>query len=136
MKTIGVLHLQRRAFTLVELTLIILVMMTLMGAGLMVSGLPKKTMLGREASEKLRTVYTAQRLYLSDNPLRPVSALTNAMLIPYLPDRATAMPTVKSLTGTTLAIKVNVFPPVVDNGAGVPYDPSGNSKDSLWDVGE
>ena len=136
MKTIGTSHHRLQAFTLVELTVVILVMMTLIAAGLMVSGMPKKAMLGRDACETLRTVYTAQRLYLSDNPLVAVSSLTGTMLIPYLPDRATVMPTVKSLTGTTLTIKVNVFPPVVNNGSDAAYDPSGNSKDSLWDVGE
>ena len=136
MKMIGASHPRLGAFTLVELTVVILVMMTLIAAGLMVSKGPQKTLLGREAGETLRTVYTAQRLYLSDHPLVAVSSLTGAMLIPYLPDRATAMPTVKSLTGTTLNIKVNVFPPVVNNGSDAAYDPSGNSKDSLWDVGE
>jgi type II secretory pathway pseudopilin PulG len=125
-----------QAFTLVELTVVIMVMMVLITVGLSVSGASKKSLLAREASESLRTVYTAQRLYLSDNPLAPISSLTPELLIPYLPDKAAAIPTVKSLTGTTLKIKLNVFPPVVNNGSDAAYDPSGNSKDSLWDVGE
>ena len=125
-----------QAFTLVEMTVVIMVMMALITVGFSVSGASKKSMLAREASEALRTVYTAQRLYLSDNPLAPISSLTSDMLIPYLPDKAAAIPTVKSLTGATLAIKLNVFPPVVNNGSDAAYDPSGNSKDSLWDVGE
>jgi type II secretory pathway pseudopilin PulG len=129
---------QPQAFTLVELTLVILVMMTLIGTGLMVSNGSKNAMLAREASETLRTVYTAQRLYLSDNPLVSVSSLgeKEETLILYLPNRATAMPTVKALNGSILKIKFTVFPPVIDNGTGGSYDPSGNSKDSLWDVGE
>lgn len=125
-----------QAFTLVEMTVVIMVMMALITVGLSVSGGSKKAMLAREASESLRTVYTAQRLYLSDNPLAPISSLTPELLLPYLPNQATAIPTVKSLTGTTLKIKLNVFPPVVNNGSDAAYDPSGNSKDSLWDVGE
>ena len=121
---------------MVELTVVILIMMTLVGTSIMASGGYKKAMLAREATEALRTVFTAQRLYLSDNPLVSVSSLTSTALIPYLPNRATAIPTVKSLNGTTLAIKFTVFPPVINNGSGGTYDPSGNPKDSLWDVGE
>ena len=129
-------RLRLRAFTLVELTVVIMILLALAGIGLYGSGAIKTWRLGREASEVLRSVYTAQRLYLSDNPTVAVTALTDELLIPYLPNRAAAMPTVKSLTGTTLTIKVTVFPPVVNNGSGVAYDPSGSTKDSLWDVGE
>jgi len=127
---------RRGAFTLVEMTLVILILMILIAVGFQVANMSKTTRLGRQASEALRTVYTAQRLFLADNPATPVTSLTNALLIPYLPNRATTMPTVESLTGSTLTIKVTTFPPVVDSGGGVTYDPSGNSKDSLWDVGE
>ncbi|MCX6880033.1 MAG: type II secretion system protein [Verrucomicrobia bacterium] len=129
-------HLRLRAFTLLEMTIVIMVMLALISTGLFVSGSIQTWQRGREASEVLRGVYTAQRLYLSDNPTTAVTSLTNALLIPYLANQATTMPTVKSLTGGTLNIKVTVFPPVVDNGSGVAYDPSGNPKDSLWDVGE
>lgn len=124
-----------RGFTLLELTIVIMVLLALIGIGLYASGSVKNWQLGRQASENLRSVYTAQRLYLSDNPTVAVSALTNELLIPYLPNKAAAMPTVKSLTGATLTIKVTVFPPVVTS-SGVVYDPSGSSTDSLWDVGE
>lgn len=136
MKTIRKSRCRVRAFTLLELTVVIMVMLALAGTAFMVTGSSKKVTLGREAAEALRSVYTAQRLYLSDNPLTAVSSLTAEMLIRYLPNRATAIPTVTSLTGTTLTIKVNVFPPVINNGSGGTYDPSGNTKDSLWDVGE
>lgn len=125
-----------RAFTLVELSLVICILLALIGASFGVTRMSKKAQLGREAAETLRTVFTAQRLYLADHPATPVSTLTSAMLIPYLPSHATTMPTVKSLAGGTLSINVTVFPPVVNDGSGSAYDPSGNSKDSLWDVGE
>ncbi len=124
------------AFTLLEMTIVIMVLLALIGIGLF-SGNPINTWrLGRDAGESLRCAYTAQKLYLSDNPLVEVTSLTNHLLIPYLPNKATSMPTVTSLTGATLSIKITVFPPVVDNGSGGAYDPSQSSTDSLWDVGE
>lgn len=126
----------RQAFTLVELTLVIAIMLMLVGIGFSVSGTSRRTLLGREAGEALRSVYTAQRLYLSDYPLQSVATLDPDKLVLYLPNRLTKIPTVKSLTGATLNIKFTVFPPVVVDAGGVTYDPSGNSKDSHWDVGE
>jgi prepilin-type N-terminal cleavage/methylation domain-containing protein len=123
-------------FTLIELTVVIVVLLSLMQTGFFVSRKINEWKLGRDAAETLRTVYTAQRLYLADNPTVSVNSLTATLLIPYLPNQATTIPTVKSLTGADLPIIVNVYPPVVNDGSGVAYDPSGNSKDSLWDVGE
>ena len=126
----------KRAFTLLEMTIVILVLLALMRTGMFVSKKMSDWKLGREASETLRSVYSAQRMYLADNPTVSVSTLTSAMLIPYLPSQASTMPTVKSLTGATLSILVNVSPPVINAGSGVTYDPSEGTKDSLWDVGE
>lgn len=123
-------------FTLVEMTIVMMILLTLVGVGFYSAGSIKDWRLGREASENLRTVHAAQRLCLSDNPTVAVSALTPALVIPYLPNQATSLPTVQSLTGATLSIKVDVFPPIVNNGSGGVYDPSGSRKDSLWDVGE
>lgn len=136
MKPTRVFNPQRRAFTLVEMALVIGILLALIAVSFSVAKMSKSTQLGREAAETLRTVFTAQRLYLADHPATQVSSLTDAMLIPHLPSHATTMPTVKSLTGATLSIKITVFPPVVNDGGGAVYDPSGNSKDSLWDVGE
>jgi prepilin-type N-terminal cleavage/methylation domain-containing protein len=123
-------------FTLVEMTIVMMILLTLVGVGFYSANSIKDWRLGRDASEKLRTVHTAQRLCLSDNPTLAVSALTPVLVIPYLPNQATSIPTVESLTGATLAIKVDVFPPIINNGSGGFYDPSGSRKDSLWDVGE
>lgn len=123
-------------FTLLEMSMVILVMLTLVSAGLFTNRKMTSWRLGREAGETLRTVYSAQRLFLSDNPTRTVTSIVAADIIPYLPSGATALPTVKSLTGTNLSIIVNVTPPVVNAGTGTTYDPSGSSNDSLWDVGE
>lgn len=126
----------RGGFTLIEMTLVIFLLIALISMGVMSSGGIKDWQAGKTASETLRSVYTAQRTYLADNPTAPLSSLTNAKLLNYLPTRETVFPTIKDLTGTTRSIIVTVSPPVVNNGAGVAYDPSGNPKDSLWDVGE
>jgi len=123
-------------FTLVEMTVVIMVLMTLLGTGLFVSKQYGNWQLGRAASEELRTVYAAQRMYLADNPTAVVANITASQIIPYLPTRATTMPRVTSLTGASLNIRVNVTPPNINDGSGGVYDPSGNAKDSLWDVGQ
>ena len=122
--------------TLLEMTIVILVLLVLMSTGMVITTQYKKWQLGRTASETLRNVYSAQRLYLSDNPTVSVADITAADLIPYLTNRETAIPTVVSLTGTQLTIKVNVSPPVINDGSDGTYDPSGQPLDSLWDVGQ
>lgn len=126
----------RNGFTLVEMTVVIMVMMTLLGTGMFVSKQYGNWQLGRLAAEELRSVYAAQRMYLADNPTTIVANITSAQIIPYLPSRAAAIPTVKSLTGATLSIRVTVTPPNLNNGSGGVYDPSGSTTDSLWDVGQ
>jgi prepilin-type N-terminal cleavage/methylation domain-containing protein len=130
----------KRGFTLLEMTVVILVLLALMKIGLFTSTKMDEWKLGRAASETLRGVYAAQRMYLADNPTTAPSALTDTLLLPYMANNSggtlTAMPTIKSLTGSTLGILVNVAPPVINAGSGVTYDPSGSNKDSLWDVGE
>lgn len=130
----------KNGFTLLELSVVILVLLTLLGAGLGTTDAYRKWGLAREASEKLRSVYVAQRTYLADNPTRSVEDLTPGLLIPYIPNSTGAMPTTKSLTGSTLNVRVNESPPywTATNGgvAGARYDPSGTTTDSLWDVGE
>ena len=136
MKTSHRHHSTKRAVTLLEMTIVIMVLIALIGSGLFVSRKMDDWKLGRTASETLREVYSAQRMYLSDFPTADVSAISTANIIPYLRTGATSLPTVKSLTGTELSIIVNQSPPVINAGSGVVYDPSGNNRDSLWDVGE
>ena len=127
---------RRSAFTLLEMTVVIMVLLALVKVGLFASSALDKYKLGRIACESLRSVYTAQRMYLADNPTASVTDLTSALLIPYMPNGATTIPTVKSLTGATLTVILTVSPPVINAGSGVTYDPSGSNLDSLWDVGE
>lgn len=126
----------RRAFTLLEMTVVILVLISLISTGVMVNKKMDEWKLGRDAGETLRAVFYAQRTFLADNPTRAVGAITATDIVPYLPNNATQLPTVQSLTGANLNIMVNVSPPVINSGSGVAYDPSGSNRDSLWDVGE
>jgi prepilin-type N-terminal cleavage/methylation domain-containing protein len=130
----------KKAFTLLEMTIVIMVLLALTKIGLFTSAKMDEWKLGRAASETLRGAYAAQRMYLADNPTTAPSALTDALVLPYMANNATGaltvMPKVKSLTGASLGILVNVSPPVINAGTGVAYDPSGSNKDSLWDVGE
>ena len=135
----------KKGLTLLEMTIVILVLLALTRIGLFTSTKMDEWKLGRAASETLRSVYSAQRMYLADNPMTQVADLTEAMLIPYLPNRnpAAAAPatlvaafeTVKPLKGAALTFNIVVSPPQFTQG-GVQYDPSGGATDSLWDVGE
>jgi prepilin-type N-terminal cleavage/methylation domain-containing protein len=136
MKTSHRHHSTKRAFTLLEMTIVIMVLLTLMGSGLFVSRKMDDWKLGRTASETLRDVYSAQRMYLADHPTAAVAAITPAEVLPYLRTAAATLPTVKSLEGNELNILVNESPPVINAGTGEIYDPSGSNRDSLWDVGE
>ena len=126
----------RMGFTLIEMSIVIFLLIALMSTGFFFSNAISTWKAGREGSEILRSVYVAQRTYLADNPTTPVGSLTQAKLLPYLPDKADTFPQVKGLDGTMRSIKVTVSPPVVLEAGGGIYDPSGSSSDSLWDVGE
>ncbi len=136
MKTSHRLRNHRRAFTLVEMTIVILVVLALTRIGFVSSKKMSDWKAGSSASQTLRAVHTAQRLYLADNPTASVAAITSVEIIPYLPTNAAVMPTVQSLSNTTLSIIVNQSPPIINAGSGTRYDPSGSFTDALWDVGE
>lgn len=124
------------AFTLLEMTVVIMVLLALIRIGFVSTKKMTEWKLGRAASETLRSVYAAQRMYLADNPTTLVSSLTSALILPYMPNNVAVMPTVTSLSGTSLSIIVTVSPPIINSGNGVAYDPSGSTTDSLWDVGK
>jgi hypothetical protein len=82
-------------------------------------------------------------MYLSDNPSTPVANLTQAELLPYLPNglvngqlNPLAWPTLPSVNGQAPTIDCTQFPPVAVLGNVKPYDPSGSTTDGLWDVGQ
>lgn len=129
-----------RGFTLIEMSIVIFVLLALMTSGFFVNNVVGQWKLGRDASETLRTAYVAQRTYLADNPTVPLTSITPAMLLPYLPNNPATFPTAKSLESATLYPRVNVSPPYMTTTSGgisgTRYDPSQTTSDSLWDVGE
>jgi type II secretory pathway pseudopilin PulG len=133
----------KQALTLLEMTIVIMILLSLVTVGLSGISMMDRWKLGRAASEDLRSVYSAQRMYLADNPTTLVVNLTEAMLIPYLPNRGTVAPVslmaafrpIKSLEGVILGFNITTSPPTYTKGDG-PYDPSGSPTDSLWDVGQ
>ena len=142
MKTSRRITSSTKGFTLLELSMVMLVLLSLIGIGLYSSRKMDENRLAREATETLRTVYTAQRMFLADNPTTLVTNITASNLLPYIAGNPTSLPKVTSLTGASLGIMVNVSPPRINAGSGVIYDPSGDPNDAktftdgLWDVGE
>lgn len=126
----------RNGFTLLEMTVVIMVILALIGMTSFGGGAVEKWRKGRDASETLRGVYVAQRTYLADNPTAALSSLTETKLKPYLPDNSSTFPKITGLDGTLRSVNVNLSPPVVKDTNNTTYDPSGSLKDSLWDVGE
>ena len=136
-----------QGFTLLEMTIVILVMLALVGIGVFSSRKMDEWRMGRAAAEVLRAVHTAQRMYLADNPTTLVTNLNEAMLIPYLPNVSSPVPaTLVAALGTTrsmgssptaLAFSFNVanVTPFFTL-SGLRYDPSGSFTDLLWDVGQ
>ncbi len=125
---------RRRGLSLVEITLVIGLMLGL--AGIVAYSVSSVTdwRKGRDASEKLRSVYLAQKTFLADQPSKSYATFTASELIPYLPGRPGAMPTQTAMTGQTLTVDVQVMPPIFRLGTAA-YDPSGSTSDGLWDVG-
>ena len=120
-------------FTLIELTVTIAVILVLAGIVGINVGPYTAYRDGRIAGEALRSVKAAQLLYLADNPSTPITTLTQAILLPYLPNGAwPALPSVGTQTPTILC---NQFPPVATLGT-TAYDPSPTTTDGLWDVGK
>ena len=121
------------AFTLVEMSVVIAVILLLAGAAASLSIKPYLAYRdGRAAGEMVRSVKAAQLMYLSDNPSTQVANLTQALLLPYMPNGA--WPTLPLVNNVQPTINCTVFPPVaVLNGN--PYDPSPSTTDGLWDVG-
>jgi hypothetical protein len=118
------------------MSVVIGVLLALMSTGLYFNNKISDWKAAKEASETLRSVYAAQRMFLADNPTTAVTAITEAQLLPYMSNKPSTIPTITSLENKELDIKITVSPPVVDDGSGGIYDPSGDSNDSLWDVGE
>ena len=81
-----------RGVTLIELTVVIFVILSIMGATMYFAGNIGEWNKGKKASAALREVYTAQRAFLADHPRRAVSSLGESELVPYLPSGAASFP--------------------------------------------
>ena len=125
-----------KGVTLIEMTVVILVILLLVGLSIFSIDAYKRWQIGSEASQRLRQVQTAQKTFLADNPTLDITALTEQNVIDYLSDGAAVLPDLSSsaLDGEALTYNISTIPPVLMNG-GVVYDPSGSSTDGLWDVG-
>ena len=126
----------RSGDTLIELTVVIFIILSIMGATMYSAGNIGEWNNGKKASAALREVYVAQRCYLADNPRKPINSINSKDLIPYLPSGGSALPSVEDLNGNSLTFEVAKSPPVLTESSGSIYDPSGSFADSLWDVGE
>ena len=127
----------RLGFTLIELTVVILVLLGLIAISFSSLGSLSEWQRAREVSSVLREVEVAQRQFLADNPQQDLATLTDpqiAVLAGYLPGNPTTLPTTIGNDQVVLTVNVRVSPPVALNG-GTDYDPSGNTNDGLWDTG-
>ena len=120
--------------SLVEITLVIGLMLTL--ATMVTYSITSMTdwKKGREASETLKAVYSAQKGWLADHPTKNPSDFTANKLLPYLPSQPDSMPTAESLDRESLELDYSEMPPVFRSSGSV-YDPSDSGDDGLWDVG-
>ena len=122
----------RKGFTILEITVVLVVLMTLISVSAIGIGAYQDWKLGSEAGTNLRLVYSAQRTYLAEHPTEAPSDLTDAKVIPYLSNGSATLPIVKDLDDGDLVIKVDKSPPYFEGD----YDPSGSTSDGQWDVGE
>ena len=96
----------RSGVTLIELTVVIFVILSIMGATMYFEGNIGEWNKGKKASAALREVYVAQRSYLADNPRKPINSINSNDLIPYLPSGGSALPSVEDLNGNSLTFDV------------------------------
>jgi len=123
-----------RGMTIIEISVVLAMMLALSYVVVLSANGVAEWKLARSAGLDLRSVYVAQKSYLADRPTASIASVVESDLSPYLPVSGSAIPTVKSLDGAQLPINFNVMPPVAQSG-GADYDPSGDPKDGLWDVG-
>jgi type II secretory pathway pseudopilin PulG len=133
-KLLGV-HTRQSGLTILEMTVVILVLLTLAGISFYAMTGYREWQRGSEGSRVLRMVYNAQRTYLAEHPIESPSALTAEKIIPYLSNGSSALPTAQALDDSVLTVNISVSPPVLIDSEGNDYDPSGDTDDGLWDVG-
>jgi prepilin-type N-terminal cleavage/methylation domain-containing protein len=120
-------------FTLVEMSVTIALILVLVGIASLGIQPYFAYRDGRTSGEMLSAVKAAQLMYLSDFPATPVTSLTQALILPYMPHGT--WPTLPLVNGVAPTINCAVFPPIAVLG-GATYDPSGSATDGLWDAGQ
>ena len=86
----------RSGVTLIELTVVIFVILSIMGATMYFAGNIGEWNKGKKASAALREVYVAQRSYLADNPRKPINSINS----PFLLNRVARYMTLQDLSWT------------------------------------
>ena len=118
----------KSGLTLIELTVVIVILLALVGASMYALGGYKEYKLRMKAETALRAVYTAQRSYLADHPNADPSTISDADVKKYMSDGFNDFPVVKDADGNILTYDLTQSPPVFAN------DPSGDDKDGKWDL--
>ena len=121
----------RGGFTLVEMSVTIAIILVLVGGASLGIQPYLAYRDGRTSGEMLSAVKAAQLMYLSDYPSTPVTSLTKALILPYMPNGT--WPTLPLVNGVAPTINCAKFPPEAVL-SGTTYDPS-PAKDGLWDTG-
>lgn len=124
----------KRGMTLIELTVVIIVLLVLIGASIFSMSGYREYKLRQAAELGLRSVYTAQRTYLAEHPTKSPATLTSGDILEmkkYMSNGANEWPSVYGDDGSTpLIYNVKVSPPVFTN------DPSGDNSDGKWDLSD
>ena len=87
----------RAGLTILEMTVVIVVLLTLIGISMYSMSGYREWQRGSEGSRVLRMVYNAQRTYLAEHPTESVSSLTAEKIIPYLSGNLSALPTAEDM---------------------------------------
>ena len=107
---------KRPGLTLIEMSVVILVLLSLTGAFFASAGSIGNWQKQKEAESVLRDVEVAQVEFLANNPQRAVDTLTDGEVAGYLPGSPLVLPNPKDLDGNPLSINVGVSPPVLMSG--------------------
>ena len=128
-------HQNLKGLTLIEITIVLVVLLTLVGLSGIGIGAYRNWSLSKRAGEDLRSVHSAMRLYLADNPTLPASGVTAANITPYLPfSYGGVFPTFTDFDDNQIFVDFTTSPIVLvesQQADAVVYDPSGDPNDSL-----
>lgn len=126
---------RRAGFSLIEISLVISLMLGLAAiVGFNIAAM-QAWQAGKTASLNLQAVYAAQRSFMADHPSADIATVPKEQLQGYLPDGWSTLPVFVSLDYDALELDHTSMPPRLFL-SGTLYDPSDNTSDGLWDVGQ